>query len=178
MVCVKTKEESEEKKQRFDRHVKWVVTQYDTVYWIYLFLIQTSEQSVCWVLWYILYRKAMWIQKIWWLSQGHTSNMLIWIELRSFSPKIQCYCHCILQTFWKQVELLLLLLFSCTVVSDSLEPTRLLCPWDFPGKHTGVGCHFLLQSGAKYKLNSHMLVNVYSLIWQIDKYIYNSHSIH
>ena len=22
---------------------------------------------------------------------------------------------------------------------------RLLCPWDSPGKHTGVGCHFLLQ---------------------------------
>ena len=22
---------------------------------------------------------------------------------------------------------------------------RLLCPWDFPGKNTGVGCHFLLQ---------------------------------
>ena len=21
--------------------------------------------------------------------------------------------------------------------------TRLLCPWDFPGKNTGVGCHFL-----------------------------------
>ena len=26
-----------------------------------------------------------------------------------------------------------------------LQPTRLLCPWDFPGKSTGVGCHFLLQ---------------------------------
>ena len=26
-----------------------------------------------------------------------------------------------------------------------LQPTRLLCPWDFPGKNTGVGCHFLLQ---------------------------------
>ena len=25
------------------------------------------------------------------------------------------------------------------------EPTRLLCPWDFPGRNTGVGCHFLLQ---------------------------------
>ena len=25
------------------------------------------------------------------------------------------------------------------------QPTRLLCPWDFPGKNTGVGCHFLLQ---------------------------------
>ena len=26
-----------------------------------------------------------------------------------------------------------------------LWPTRLLCPWDFPGKNTGVGHHFLLQ---------------------------------
>ena len=23
--------------------------------------------------------------------------------------------------------------------------TRLPSPWDFPGKNTGVGCHFLLQ---------------------------------
>ena len=23
--------------------------------------------------------------------------------------------------------------------------TRLPCPWDSPGKNTGVGCHFLLQ---------------------------------
>ena len=29
-----------------------------------------------------------------------------------------------------------------------LQPTRLLCPWDFPGKNTGVGCHFLLQGGS------------------------------
>ena len=26
-----------------------------------------------------------------------------------------------------------------------MEPTRLPCPWDSPGKNTGVGCHFLLQ---------------------------------
>ena len=26
-----------------------------------------------------------------------------------------------------------------------LQPTRLLHPWDFPGKHTGVGCHCLLH---------------------------------
>ena len=26
-----------------------------------------------------------------------------------------------------------------------LKPTRLLCPWDFPVKNAGVGCHFLLQ---------------------------------
>ena len=27
----------------------------------------------------------------------------------------------------------------------TIQPTRLLCPWDFPGKNTGAGCHFLLQ---------------------------------
>ena len=41
--------------------------------------------------------------------------------------------------------------WSHSVVSNSLrphglQPTRLLCPWDFPGKRTGVGCHCLLRS--------------------------------
>ena len=35
-------------------------------------------------------------------------------------------------------------------MSDSLrphglQPTRLLCPWDSPGKNTGVGCHALFK---------------------------------
>ena len=39
---------------------------------------------------------------------------------------------------------------SSSVMSDSLgphelEPSRLLCPWYFPGRNTGVGYHFLLQ---------------------------------
>ena len=25
------------------------------------------------------------------------------------------------------------------------SPSGLLCSWDFPGKNTGMGCHFLLQ---------------------------------
>ena len=29
--------------------------------------------------------------------------------------------------------------------TDCILPARLLRPWDFPGKSTGVGCHFLLQ---------------------------------
>ena len=38
----------------------------------------------------------------------------------------------------------------CSVVSDSLRPNELypvslLCLWNFPGKNTGVSCHFLLQ---------------------------------
>ena len=39
---------------------------------------------------------------------------------------------------------------SHSVMSDSLrphgpQPTRLFCPWDFPGKSTGEGCHRLLR---------------------------------
>ena len=39
---------------------------------------------------------------------------------------------------------------SCSVLSSSLrsrdlQPSRLLYPWDFSGKTTGVSCHFLLQ---------------------------------
>ena len=41
----------------------------------------------------------------------------------------------------------------CSVTSSGLtplqphelQPTKLLCPWDFPGKYTGVGFHLLLQ---------------------------------
>ena len=34
---------------------------------------------------------------------------------------------------------------SDSVRPHGLQPTRLLRPWDSPGKNTGVGCHFLLQ---------------------------------
>ena len=45
---------------------------------------------------------------------------------------------------------MLLLCYVASVVSDSVrphrqQPTRLPCPWDSPGKNTGVGCHCLLQ---------------------------------
>ena len=36
---------------------------------------------------------------------------------------------------------------SCPTLCDHMDlyPIRLHCPWDFPGKNTGVGCHSLLQ---------------------------------
>ena len=45
---------------------------------------------------------------------------------------------------------MLLLLLGHFSRADSVQPhrwqpTRLPCPWDSPGKNTGVGCHFLLQ---------------------------------
>ena len=33
---------------------------------------------------------------------------------------------------------------SCPIIYG-LQPTSLLCPWDFPGKLTGADCDFLLQ---------------------------------
>ena len=39
-----------------------------------------------------------------------------------------------------------------------LYPTRLHCPWNFPGKNTKVGCHFLLQRiFLTQGLNPHLL---------------------
>ena len=45
-----------------------------------------------------------------------------------------CCCYCLVAQ-------------SCPTLFQphGLQPTRLLCSWDFPGKNTGVGCHFLLQ---------------------------------
>ena len=45
---------------------------------------------------------------------------------------------------------------------QTLDP-KLLCPWDFPGKNTIVGCHFLLQEIFRISgLNPHLLC------WQVD----------
>ena len=57
-------------------------------------------------------------------------------EMATHSSILACCCCCCWVT---------------SVVSDSVrphswQPTRLPCPWDSPGKNTGVGCHFLLHS--------------------------------
>ena len=55
-----------------------------------------------------------------------------------------------LQFVWTPKNLVCKVCVSCWVVPNSLlshrlQPTRLLCPWDFSGKNTRVGRHFLLQ---------------------------------
>ena len=55
-----------------------------------------------------------------------------------------------------------------SVMSDSLrphglQPTRLLCPWDFPGQNTRLGCHFFLQ-GIFLTQGSNLCL----LYWQVD----------
>ena len=46
---------------------------------------------------------------------------------------------------WQMGSLPLYAVVSHSVVSDSLWPHGLLCPWDSPDRNTGVGCHVLLQ---------------------------------
>ena len=45
--------------------------------------------------------------------------------------------------FWKMK---VIVAQSCPILATPrARAARLLCPWDFPGRHTGVGCHLLLQ---------------------------------
>ena len=59
----------------------------------------------------------------------------------------------------------------CSVLSDSLwrhglQPTSLLCSWDFPGKNTRVGWHFCLQGIFPIQgLNLHLM---HLLNWQAN----------
>ena len=61
--------------------------------------------------------------------------------------------------------------YVCLVMSDSLQPhrlwpARLLCPWDFSSKNTGVGCHFLLQGTFLTQGSNPSLLTL--LHWQAD----------
>ena len=51
-----------------------------------------------------------------------------------------CVCVCVCKSVLSAQSLSGVQLFE-----TPWKPTRLLCPWDFPRKNTGVGCHFLLQ---------------------------------
>ena len=70
-------------------------------------------------------------------------------------------------------------------MSDSLQPyglypTRLLCPWDSPGKNTGVGCYFLFQACLQVyfliiefcEAPSSMLLRHLSLVLKFDDFLH------
>ena len=65
---------------------------------------------------------------------------------KEYVKAVYCHLACLtyMQSQFNSVQ------FSRSVVSDpqrlhGLQPSRLLCPRDFPGKSTGVGCHCLLR---------------------------------
>ena len=67
---------------------------------------------------------------------------------RAGEPGLQTHLqHTLTKDLWKVVyENVKVKIFSHSVMCNSLWPPGLyLCPWIFPGKNTGVGCHSLLQ---------------------------------
>ena len=84
-----------------------------------------------------------------------SSSVWIWEldDKESWAPKNWCFWTMMLEKTlkspldhkeikWSQVKSLSRVWLFATPWT---VPTRLLCPWDFPGKNTGVGCHCLLQ---------------------------------
>ena len=100
---------------------------------------------------------------------GSMSKWEVWLDLlyptlesggfkfHQFFPRNNCPFLFTLLLLRPALHWALIFLFRClcvysvaSVVSDSLwpsepQPARLLCPWESPGKNTGVGCHALLQ---------------------------------
>ena len=76
-------------------------------------------------------------------------------EPRHLRPeRTSCRCYCRLAAR------------SCSALCGSMDrspSTRFLCPWDSPGKDTGVGCHFLLQRISPTQGSNPRLPN-----WQAD----------
>ena len=65
-------------------------------------------------------------------------------------PQSSCHrgaCVCLLLFVFQTDVLCVCSVDQCLWLlwPHELQPTRFFCPWDFPGKNTGVGCHFLLQ---------------------------------
>ena len=101
-----------------------------------------TQKTECWSIWQeyldVLDKYDFaWVKSGRW---GHNNSDLSEYSLTEIMI-VMCLTQC---------RLLLLLLQVTSVMSDSVwphrrQPTRLLRPWDSPGKNTGVGCQFLLQ---------------------------------
>ena len=86
------------------------------------------------------------------------------LTVETIFPKIrQCVCVCVCVCVCTQsLSHVWLFVTPWTVV----QPIRLLCPWDFPGRKTGVGCRFLLQGIFPTQRSNPLLLCL--LHWQAD----------
>ena len=89
----------------------------------------------------------------WYEYENHFKKQLLWANftfsdsfdgnpiLKDEFPSYNSY-----QDVWPNFPAAAKPLQLCSTVRPHRgQPTRLPCPWDSPGKNTGVGCHFLLQ---------------------------------
>ena len=61
------------------------------------------------------------------------------------------------------VVVLVTKLYLTVLRPHGLQSTRFLCPWDSPGKNTGVACHFFLQGIFPAQRSNPCLLH-----WQVD----------
>ena len=74
-------------------------------------------------------------------AQNHAENLALtfaWLTLERNQEKVS-------SVNFVSFFILLLVTKSYLLQPHGLLPVRLLCPWVFSGKNTGVGCHALLQ---------------------------------
>ena len=70
-----------------------------------------------------------------------------------------CVCVCVCVCVQSCLALLWL---------HELQPSRLLCPWNVPGRNTGVDCHFLLRRESSSPRDPAHTFCIYLLHWQED----------
>ena len=76
-----------------------------------------------------------------------------YVSINKWIEKLRCIYVCVCVCVYIYIIYLCMMccaVLSCSIVADplrthGLQPARLLCPWDSPGKNTEVGCHALLQ---------------------------------
>ena len=97
-----------------------------------------------------LINKGTHTQGLYWVALrfGPTTGIFKFIYphiLSRWSQQHILFQGCLLENSSHVDKVLLLLLLSCFshVRPHRQQPTSLLCPWDSPGKNTGVGCHVL-----------------------------------
>ena len=97
-------------------------------------------------------------------QQSEINNILLSQNSRaSFFINLLQYNKLNYSIYYKIEFLYLLLLInvliaqSCPILCDpEVQPTRICCLWNFPGKNTGEGCHFLI-----------FILNPTSEIWSV-----------
>ena len=94
-------------------------------------------------------------------------KQLFWVaDYQPISRFIKCIFKSSLASFCRVV-------LSHSVVSHSLwphglQPARILCPWDSPGKNTGVGCQFHLQGIFPTQGSNPGLPNCRQILYQLS----------
>ena len=121
-------------------HRKYCIHDHRVVLFIY-FLPSSRKQLVrAWVIISVTCPRNLWKLVL-------TSFPLLWFihSLKEYlrTPSTHCSRGRILIP--TQSSPCLLLIVSDSLGPHRLYPSRLLCPWNSPGKNTGVGCHCILQ---------------------------------